>query len=133
MSEPFATVQDVTNLWRTLTTVETTRAGFLLPIISDELRVRADSVGKDLDDMVAESGELANVAKSVTVDILKRILQAATDREPVSQYSESGMGYSVSGTYLNPGGELFIKNSELARLGLKKQKIGVIDLCGSKE
>jgi len=53
----------------------------------------------------------------------------STDKEPMSQFSESALGYTVSGTFLSPGGGLFIKKSELARLGLRRQKIGVIDLC----
>ncbi|MGV7835606.1 Gp19/Gp15/Gp42 family protein, partial [Mycobacterium kansasii] len=44
---------------------------------------------------------------------------------------ESALGYSVSGSYLVPGGGLFIKNSELSRLGLKKQRFGVIDFYGN--
>ena len=34
----------------------------------------------------------------------------------------------MSGTYLVPGGGLFIKKSELSRLGLRKQKIGTIEM-----
>jgi hypothetical protein len=47
----------------------------------------------------------------------------------MTQMSQSALGYSYSGTFLNPGGGLFIKKSELARLGLKKQRIGVVSLC----
>lgn len=55
----------------------------------------------------------------------------STDKEPMSQFSESALGYSASGTFLVPGGGLFIKNSELVRLGIKnKQKIRIIDMCG---
>ena len=42
--------------------------------------------------------------------------------------SESALGYTVSGTYLVPGGGLFIKKSELARLGLRRQRIGVREI-----
>ena len=55
----------------------------------------------------------------------------STDSEPMTQFSESALGYSASGTFLVPGGGLFIKSSELARLGLKRQKYGVIDLWQS--
>jgi hypothetical protein len=37
------------------------------------------------------------------------------------------LGYSVSGTFLNPGRGIFIKNNELSRLGLKYRKMGVIN------
>ena len=70
----------------------------------------------------------ATVVKSVIVDIVARTLMTATSGEPMIQSSESAMGYSWSGTFLVPGGGLFIKNTELARLGLKKQRYGVMDL-----
>lgn len=129
----FATVEDVQTLWRALTPSETERAEALLPVISDSLRYEAQKAGKDLDKMVSGNMVLATVAKSVTVDVVARTLMTSTDSEPMSQISESALGYSMSGTFLNPGGGLFIKNSELARLGLRRQKIGAIDLYGSND
>ena len=39
-----------------------------------------------------------------------------------------GMEYFYeSGSFLVPGGGLFIKKSELARLGLRRQRMGVIE------
>lgn len=49
----------------------------------------------------------------------------------MTQISQSALGYTATGTYLVPGGGLFIKKSELARLGLKRQQFGVIDLYGN--
>jgi len=129
----FATVQDIESLWRTLTAAENTKATALLPVVSDRLRHEAEMVGKDLDDMISESSVLGTVAKIVTVDVVTRTLMTPTSAPsggPMSQYSESAMGYSVSGTFLNPGGGLFIKNSELEALGLKRQQYGVIDFYG---
>lgn len=129
----FATVVDIQALWRSLTTEETSRASALLPIVSDSLRMEAKKIGKNLDDMISADSTLASVAKSVTVDVVARALMTSTDKEPTTQFSESALGYSVSGTYLVPGGGLFIKKSELARLGLRRQKLGVIDLWPSEE
>jgi hypothetical protein len=130
----FADIEDIENLWRPLSPAEKERAENLLPVVSDSLRSAADNVGKSLDQMIAEKPHLKNVAKSVTVDVVARTLMTSTDTEPMTQMSQSALGYSVSGTYLVPGGGLFIKKSELARLGLKRQQIGVIDLWdGSKE
>lgn len=129
----YATIDDVTQLWRTMSTDEETRAEALLPIVSDALRIEADKVGKDLDAMLENNEALQNVAKSVTVDIVARVLMTSTNREPTTQYSESALGYSVSGTYLVPGGGLFIKKSELARLGLKKQRLRMVDLWDTSE
>ena len=124
----FATISDISALWRPLSTSETERAEALLPVVSDSLRSEASKVGKDLDAMIAEDETLASVAKSVTVDVVARTLMTSTDSEPMTQSSESALGYSVSGTYLVPGGGLFIKKSELARLGLRRQRAGVVDL-----
>lgn len=123
----YATIEDVNTLWRTMSAEETERATQLLEIISDSLRVEADKVGKDLDAMIEASEPLASVARSVTVDVVARTLLTSTEGEPMTQRTESALGYSLSGTYLVPGGGLFIKKSELARLGLRRQKYGVME------
>ena len=126
----FATVGDLKSLWRSLKFDESNRAEALLEVVSDSLRVEARKVGKDLDKMVQESPSYANVVKSVTVDVVARTLMTSTDHEPMTQMTESALGYSFSGSYLVPGGGLFIKDSELMRLGLKMQRYGVIELYG---
>lgn len=126
----FVTVGDLETLWRSLKFDESNRAEALLGVVSDSLRVEAKKVGKDLDKMVQESTSYANVVKSVTVDVVARTLMTSTDHEPMTQMTESALGYSFSGSYLVPGGGLFIKDSELKRLGLKKQRYGVIELYG---
>lgn len=128
----FATVQDVISLWRTLSPPEIERVTALLPIVSDSLRQAARNVGKNLDLMIQTGQILDNVVKSVTVDVIARTIMTPVDETPMTQYSQSGLGYTVSGTYLVPGGGLFIKKSELARLGLSKQQIGVIELYDPK-
>lgn len=126
--EAFATINDVSELWRKLKSDEEIRAEKLLPIVSDSLRMEADKVGKNLDKMIKEKPYLKSVAKSVTVDVLARALMTSTDSEPMTQESQSALGYSWSGTYLIPGGGLFIKKSELARLGLRTQRRKVVNL-----
>ena len=125
----FATVDDVTNLWRKLTIEETARTTALIPIVEDNLRVEARRVGKDIDEL-AINPSYANVLKSVIVDIVARTLMTSTNQEPMIQSAESALGYSQSGTFLVPGGGLFIKNTELTKLGLKRQRYGVIDFYG---
>lgn len=58
MAAAFATVDDLTTLWRAMTTEEQGRAQALLEVVSASLRVEASKVGKDLDAMVAESDDL---------------------------------------------------------------------------
>lgn len=127
----FATVEDLETLWRSLKFDEQKRAEALLKIVSDSLREEAKKVSKDLDKMVLDSPSYQSVVKSVTVDVVARTLMTSTDQEPMTQMAESAMGYSFSGSYLVPGGGLFIKESELKRLGFKKQRYGVIDLYGT--
>lgn len=129
MAEPFATLEDVEILFRTLSVDEQTRVDALLPVISDELRYRAFMVGRDLDAMIVLLPGLENVAKEVTVSAISRILRQNTTTEPMTQESQAGLGYSWSGTYAVPGGGIgnAILPSDLKRLGLKRPRIGVID------
>ncbi|MCB5934491.1 phage Gp19/Gp15/Gp42 family protein [Bacillus sp. DFI.2.34] len=124
---PFATIDDLTNLWRTMTPEEQLRAEALLPVVSNRLRQEADRVGKDIDKMIEESEAYKDVVKSVTVDIVARTLMTSTDQEPMTQFSQSALGYTVSGTFLTPGGGIFIKRDELKALGLRKQRYGVME------
>ena len=130
MSSSYATVDDVSTLWRAMTADEQTRCEALLPVISEALRQEARNVGRDLDEMIASEDVSEEVVKAVTVDVVARTLMTSTNQEPMSQMSESALGYSVSGTFLVPGGGLFIKKAELARLGLRRQRYGVIDFYG---
>ena len=129
--EAFATIQDITDLFRPLTPEEIKKAEALLPIVSDSIRQEAINVGRNIDKMIEDGKLLKSVVKSVTVDVVARTLMTSTDSEPMSQISQSALGFSVSGTYLVPGGGLFIKRTELARLGLKRQRYGVMNFYGN--
>jgi len=50
---------------------------------------------KDLDLLVKDES-YSYLVKSVVVDIVARTLMTSTDQEPMTQYSESALGYSVS-------------------------------------
>lgn len=123
----YCTIQDIINLFRPLTPEEEERATNLIPIVCDSLRQEAKKINKDLDEMLENGELLENVIKSVTVDIIARTLMTSTNQEPMTQFTQSAMGYSYGGTFLNAGGGLFIKRSELSRLGLRKQRYGVIE------
>ena len=126
----FATIADVTALWRPLTAEEQRRAEALLPIVESSLVVEARKVGKDLYFRADTDKAYKNVLISVIVDVVARTLMTSTNQEPMTQMTQSAGGYSASGTFLVPGGGLFIKKSELARLGLRRQRSGVISFCG---
>lgn len=128
----FATVSDVIALWRPLTPEEQERTEALLPVVSDLLRQAAANAGRDLDAMIEAGKLLASVARAVTVDVTARILRQTTSGDAMSQESQSALGYTWSGTYAVPGGGMSnaIMRSDLKRLGIYKQQIGVIEIYG---
>lgn len=126
----FATTEDIIVLWRPLSADESTRAAALLPLVSDALRVCAQNVNVDLDSKAADDTAYASMLKIVTVDIVSRVLRQNTTGEAMSQESQSGLGYSWSGTYAVPGGGIAnaIMNNDLKKLGLLRQSIGAVQL-----
>lgn len=127
----FATLDDLQKMWRNLQPTERERAEALLDIVSDMLREEAYQYDKNLDNMILERESFRNVVKSVTVDVGSRALMTSTTQEPMTQFAQSAMGYSVSGSYLVPGGGIFIKESEKKRLKLTTQRFGVIEPYGN--
>ncbi|MGJ1079112.1 Gp19/Gp15/Gp42 family protein, partial [Enterococcus faecium] len=71
-----------------------------------------------------------SVVKLVTVDIIIRVLRQSQDGDPMSQESQTALGYTWSGTYAIPGGGIAgaIMRNDLKRLGLRRQRYGVMDL-----
>jgi hypothetical protein len=131
----FATVDDIQTLWRPLTASEQTRANALLPLVSDEMRVIAKSVGKDIDTMIADDTSYASVVKIVTVDVVARVLRQSTEGDAMTQESQAALGYSWSGTYAVAGGGIAnsILKNDLKKLGLLNQQIGAAFVWGLKE
>ena len=133
----FATLTDVILLsGKEFTSEESERVMALLPLVSDTLRTEAKRVGKDLDEMITADASYASVVKMVTVDIVARVMRQSMDGDPMSQESQSGLGYSWSGTYAIPGGGISgaIMRNDLKRLGLRRQQIGVYEIWdGSKD
>ena len=130
MSKPFATVEDIETLFRPLTSDEQKRADALLPLVSDEIRVLGKNVNKDIDQMISNDSTYGSVVKIVTVDVVSRVLRQNVQGEAMTQESQSGLGYSWSGTYAVVGGGIAnsILRNDLKKLGLLKQQIGSVYL-----
>lgn len=127
----FATLAEVIALsGRSYTGEEQERITALLPLVSDALRVEAENVGKNMDEMVETDNSYASVVKLVTVDVVVRIMRQSTVGEPMTQESQSAIGYSWSGTYAVPGGGIAnsILRNDLKRLGLRRQRFGVLEM-----
>lgn len=116
----------------TYTTADQNRIEDLIPMVSDALRYEADKVGKDLDAMIADDDNFESVVQLVVVDVIVRAMSLNTDTEPMTQESQSALGYTWSGTYAVPGGGIAncIMRNDLKRLGLKRQRYGVIEWYG---
>jgi len=126
----FATYDDVVAITgKAYTSAEEDRIETILPLVSDALRIEADKVGKNLDQMYEASEAYASVVKLVTVDVVTRAMRQSMEGDPMTQESQSAIGYSWSGTYAVPGGGIAgcIMRNDLKRLGLRRQRYGVIE------
>ena len=132
----FATVADVLEITgKDYTGAEMNRIETLLELISDTLRVYATHIGKDMDKMADASTAYANVLKLTTVDIVIRATRQSFDGDPLTQESQSAIGYTWSGTYAIPGGGIAgaIMKNDLKRLGLRRQQFGTIEFYDGEE
>ena len=63
------------------------------------------------------------------ISCVLRSLSSSSDSTPAAvQASQSGLGYSVSATYLNAGQSLYYLKNELKQLGLLKQRYGAMEV-----
>lgn len=129
----FATLQDVITLTGAdYTSAEQDRISALLPDVSDLIRSEGRRAGVDVDAGVEADSSYASVVKLVTVDVVARVMRQSTDGEPLSQESQSALGYSWSGTYAIPGGgiAMSLMNNERKLLGFRQQAIKAVKLWG---
>lgn len=127
----YATLNDVITLsGATYTQEQQERIEALLPLVSDMIRNEGQNYGKDVDAEVADNTDYASVVKLVTVDVIVRTMRQSTEGEPQSQFSQSALGYSISGTYAIPGGGIAqsLMENDKKRLGFKRQQFGSISL-----
>lgn len=131
MSSSYATLAEVISIEGVAYTIEEqSRIETLLPLVSDLIRSEGNKVGKDIDALIADDSAYASVVKLVTCDVVARVMRQSTTGDPMSQESQSALGYSWSGTYAVPGGgvAMSLMNNERKMLGLKQQQYGVIEL-----
>lgn len=131
MNGTLATVEEYEAIYSVhLSDTEKTRVETLLEYASDLLRTEASNRGYNLDFIISRDGAKKTVAKMVVLASVKRAMHTNEVTEaPLEQFSQSAMGYTVSGTYLNPGDDIYFLNNELKRLGISKKSQGFfIDL-----
>lgn len=128
----YATLSDLATLVRPLEQSETEKASLLLEAASASLRAEARRRNKDFDAMLEEDPDLVPIARDVVCSMVRRALAVDANAQAMSQVSQSAMGYSVSGTFAVPGGSLYALNSELRRLGLRRQVATVLEPFGGE-
>lgn len=131
MGNNLATVEDYEKIYSAhLTDAERERVEALLEYASALLRTEASNRGYNLDLIIARDGAKKIVAKMVVLASVKRAMHTNEVTEaPLEQFSQSALGYTVSGTYLNPGDDIYFLNNELKRLGINRKAQGFfIDL-----
>lgn len=107
----FATVQDVADRWRPLTSTEITLAGFLITDASDMVRVR----WPDIDSRVSSGA----IAESTLVRVVSGMVRRAMlnrDREGVVQMQETTGPFSEGATFANPTNNLYFSNDDILAL-----------------
>lgn len=126
--ENFATVEDVMNLYGSLNADQLAKVEQLLTYTSSYFRTLAKAYGRNLNQEVIDDEDMKNNAKLATCNVVIRELDKGNSS--LSQESQSALGYSWSGTYVNTGGGLSILNKDLKLLGLNRQRIGMVDIYG---
>lgn len=132
----YAEVSDILALGKTLTAQQQDAAEVLLQQASAKLRIAARKYGKDIDAMIAdtETGDDFQLAvQSVVVQAVCRALDSIADASAAAtQGTESVGAYSLSMTYLNAGQSMYFLNNELKDLGLKRQRVGWLNVYGEE-
>ena len=106
------------------------RAETILPLVSDLIRIEGRKCGVDVDERIETDSAYESVVKMITCDVVARAMRQSKTGDPLSQESQSGLGYTWSGTYAIPTGgvAMSLMNNERKMLGFKRQKYGVIEL-----
>lgn len=106
------------------------RAETMLPLVSDLIRVEGRKCGVDVDEKIETDSAYESVVKMITCDVVSRAMRQSKTGDPLSQESQSGLGYSWSGTYAVPSGgvAMSLMNNERKMLGFKRQKYGVMEI-----
>lgn len=115
MTTPFATPDDVADVWEPLTPAQETLAESLIAIASNKLRLLGRRRGKDMDAIFASDPLLASAITTAVVNAVKRVLM---NPKALRQYSETTGPFSESGTIDSAvsSGSLYLDSGDLPDL-----------------
>ena len=126
----YASVEDYEKVYNTaLNNDQHKRLLMLIELASSLLREEANKRNMNLSAVISSSDDKANVAKIVVLAYVHRVMSKDDDQDmPLEQFSQSALGYTFSGTYVNPGDDLYYLRNELKRMGIIKQRYGAMEI-----
>ena len=126
----YASVEDYEKVYNTaLNNDQHKRLLMLIELASSLLREEANKRNMNLSAVISSSDDKANVAKMVVLACVHRVMSKDDDQDmPLEQFSQSALGYTFSGTYVNPGDDLYYLRNELKRMGIIKQRYGEMEI-----
>ena len=126
----YASVEDYESVYNTVLNKEQQkRLLMLIELASSLLREEANKRNMNLNAVIDSSDDKANVAKMVVLACVHRVMSKDNDQDmPLEQFSQSALGYTFSGTYVNPGDDLYYLRNELKRMGIIKQRYGALEI-----
>lgn len=126
----YASVEDYEKVYNTaLNNEQHKRLLMLIELASSLLREEANKRNMNLSAVISSSDDKANIAKMVVLACVHRVMSKDDDQDmPLEQFSQSALGYTFSGTYVNPGDDLYYLRNELKRMGIIKQRYGAMEI-----
>ncbi len=126
----YASVEDYEKVYNTaLNNEQHKRLLMLIELASSLLREEANKRNMNLSAVISSSDDKANVAKMVVLACVHRVMSKDDNQDmPLEQFSQSALGYTFSGTYVNPGDDLYYLRNELKRMGIIKQRYGAMEI-----
>lgn len=126
----YASVEDYEKVYNTaLNNEQHKRLLMLIELASSLLREEANKRNMNLSAVISSSDDKANVAKMVVLACVHRVMSKDDGQDmPLEQFSQSALGYTFSGTYVNPGDDLYYLRNELKRMGIIKQRYGAMEI-----
>lgn len=126
----YASVEDYENVYNiVLNKEQQKRLLMLIEFASSLLREEANKRNMNLNAVISSSDDKANVAKMVVLACVHRVMSKEDGQDmPLEQFSQSALGYTFSGTYVNPGDDLYYLRNELKRMGIIKQRYGALEI-----
>ncbi len=126
----YASIEDYEKVYNiVLNNDQQKRLLILIELASSLLREEASKRKINLSAVINSSDDKANVAKMVVLACVHRVMAKDDDQDmPLEQFSQSALGYTFSGTYVNPGDDLYYLKNELKRMGIIKQRYGAMEI-----